>query len=197
MKHLLVTAVVGAVVLAAGAAAAQCREVDAAMLALPLHQFDQTERGWRSLDAKGCEAVGADAIARYREVNLEALAGEDLGTLVWHEGQLRAAAGQTDAAIAQMLEAHREESDAIQPYVDATVAFLRRDREALLAARERLLALPVPDYFAAAVERHRINYPDYPPPTWPLNRDKVEGFVACFDRPYREAYNCDAQENVR
>ena len=181
----------------AQAATTDCRQPDAAMLALPLHEFDQTPAGWRSLDAEGCEAVGADAIARYREANRQALAGEDLGTLVWHEGQLRAAAGQPDAAIALMLESRREESEAIQPYVDATVAFLRRDRQALLAARERLLALPVPDYFAAAVERHRVSYPNYPPPTWPLNRDKVEGFVACFDRPYREAYNCDAQGMVQ
>jgi hypothetical protein len=172
---------------------AGCLQPDAAMLALPLHDFDQTPAGWRSLDAEGCEAVGADAIARYRELNREALANEDLGTLIWHEGQLRAAAGQMDAAIILMLAGRDEESDAIQPYVDATVAFLQRDREALLAARERLLALPVPEYFAAALERYRVNYPDHPPPTWPLNRDKVEGFVACFDRPYREAYNCDAE----
>lgn len=169
-----------------------CLQPDAAMLALPLQDFDQTPAGWRSLDAEGCEAVGAEAIARYRELNRERLAGEDLGTLIWHEGQLRAAAGQTDAAVALMLEGRNEESEAIQPYVDATVAFLRRDREALLAARERLLDLPVPDSFAAAAERYRVSYPDLPPLVWPLNLDKVDGFIACFDRSYREAYSCDA-----
>lgn len=179
------------------AATADCRQPDAAMLALPLHEFDQTPAGWRSLDAEGCEAIGADAIARYREINREALAGEDLGALIWHEGQLRAAAGQTEAAIALMLEGRNGESEGDRLYADATVAFLRQDREALLAARERLLALPTPEWFAAAVERYRINYPDHPPPTWPLNRDKVEGFIACFDRPYREAYNCDAEVNAQ
>ena len=173
-----------------------CLQPDAAMLALPLHDFDQTPAGWRSLDAEGCEAVGADAIARYREVNRERLANEDLGTLIWHEGQLRAAAGQTDAAIALMLEGRDGESEAIQPYVDATVAFLRQDRAALLDAHERLLGLPVPDYFAAAAERYRVNYPDLPPLVWPLNLNKVEGFIACFDRPYREAYSCDAEGNA-
>ena len=184
---ILVSAVLGQ------AATADCRQADAAMLALPLHAFDQTDAGWRSLDAEGCEAVGADAIARYREVNREALAGEDLGTLIWHEGQLRAAAGQTDAAIALMLEGRDGDLEGDRLYADATVAFLRQDREALLAARERLLALPEPEWFAAAVERYKINYPDHPPPTWPLNRDRVEGFIACFDRPYREAYSCDAE----
>ncbi len=177
------------------AATADCRQPDAAMLAMPLHDFDQTPAGWRSLDAEGCEAVGANAIARYRELNQEALAGEELGTLIWHEGQLRAAAGQTEAAIALMLEGRHGESDADRLYVDATVAFLRQDREGLLAARERLLALPTPDWFAAAVERYKVNYPDHPPPAWPLNRDKVEGYIACFDQPYREAYSCDAQGN--
>lgn len=170
-----------------------CLQPDAAMLALPLHDFDQTPAGWRSLDAEGCEAVGADAIARYREINRERLASEDLGTLIWHEGQLRAAAGQTDAAITLMRESRNEKSEAIQPYVDATVAFLQRDLEALLAARERLLGLPVPDYFVAAAERYRLNYPDLPPLVWPLNLDKVDGLIACFDRSYREAYSCDAE----
>jgi hypothetical protein len=175
------------------AAPTECRQPDAAMLALPLHDFDQTPAGWRSLDAEGCEAVGAEAIALYREVNQEALANEDLGTLVWHEGQLRAAAGQTEAAITLMLKGRDGESEAIQPYVDATVAFLRRDRAALLAARERLLALPVPDYFAAAAERYKVNYPDHPPLVWPLNLDKVDGFMVCFDQSYRDAYNCNAE----
>jgi len=176
--------------------APDCRQADAAMLALPLQEFDQTPAGWRSLDAEGCEAVGADAIARYREVNRQALAGEDTGTLIWHEGQLRAAAGQTETAIALMLEGRDEESDALQPYVDASVAFLRQDRAALLAARARLVALPVPDYFARAAERYRASYPDLPPLSWPLNLDKVDGFIACFDRPYREAYSCDAEGNL-
>jgi len=176
---------------------ADCRQADAAMLALPLEDFDQGDAGWRSLDREGCEAVVADAIGNYRELNREALAGEDTSTLVWHEGQLRAAAGQTDAAIALMLQGRDEESDAIQPYVDASIAFLRQDRSALEAAHARLMALPVPDYFTRAAERYAATYPDLPPLTWPLNRDKVEGFLACFDRPYREAYVCDAEGNVQ
>lgn len=177
-------------------APADCRRPDAAMLALPLQDFDQGDNGWRSLDVEGCELVVAEALARYREINREAQAGQDASTLVWHEGQLRAAAGQTDAAIALMLQGRDEESDAIQPYVDASVAFLRRDRPALLAAHARLMALPVPEAFTRAADRYHATYPDLPTLTWPLNRDKVEGFIACFDRPYREAYVCDAEGNV-
>jgi hypothetical protein len=185
-----------AVLAGAQAAPAECRQPDAAMLALPLEDFDQGDAGWRSLDAEGCEAVVADAMVRYRELNREVLAGEDTSTLIWHEGQLRAA-GQTDAAIALMLQGRDDESDAIQPYVDASIAFLRQDRPALEAAYARLIAMPAPDYFTRAAERYAATYPDLPPLSWPLNRDKVEGFIACFDRPYREAYVCDPQGNIQ
>lgn len=191
---MIVTSLLAA--LALQTASADCRQPDAAMLALPLNDFDQTSAGWRSLDAEGCEAVVAEAIARYRVQNREALAGQDTGTLVWHEGQLRAAAGQNEAAIALMLEGRDGEDEALQPYVDASVAFLRQDRPALETAYARLMSLPIPDYFTRAAERYAANYPQLPPLTWPLNRDKVEGFLACFDRPYREAYVCDAEGNV-
>ena len=174
-----------------------CRQPDAAMLALSLHDFDQTDAGWRSLDAEGCEGVAADAIARYRVDNAARLVGEDIGTLNWHEGQMRAAAGQSQAAIAIMQAGLDQTDEAIRPYNEATIAFLSRDREALEAARDRLLALPDPEAFAQAKARYAVNYPQFPPLTWPLNRDKVDGFVACFDRPYREAYGCDAEGNVQ
>lgn len=176
-------------VLAVTQATPACRGADAAMLVLPLEEFDQSEQGWRSLDDGGCEATAAEAIARYRELNAAALEGRDR-TLLWHEGQLRAAAGQIEAAIPLLLARRDEESEADQAYVDATVAFLRQDRAALLAARDRLAALPEPDGFAAAVERFRQNYPDYPPPTWPTNLNVVDGLIACFGRPYGEAYGC-------
>lgn len=178
-------------------AVASCRQPDAAMLSLTLNDFDQTDAGWRSLAVEGCYAVAADAIARYRADNAARLAGEDTGTLNWHEGQMRAAAGQNEAAIDIMQAGLASTSEAIRPYNEATIAFLRRDRAALEAARDRLLALPQPDYFIDAKARYEVNYPDLPPLAWPLNRDKVDGLVACFDRPYREAYGCDAEGNVQ
>lgn len=191
MRAFVVAAALGVAIFAAGQARAECREADAAMLAMSLHDFDQTETGWRSLDAKGCERQTAEAIRRYREVNADAL-GEDADTLVWHEGQLRAAAGETDEAIRLMLLGRERDSDATRPYTDATIAFLRRDREALLAARARLVALPMPEAFADAAARYAESYPDLPPLTWPLNLSIVDGLIACFDRPYLEAYGCEA-----
>lgn len=191
MKHLLMTAVIGAALVIAGGARAECREADAAMLALPLHAFDQTEQGWRSLDADGCERQTAEAIRRYRDINADAL-GESATGLLWHEGQLRAAAGETDEAIRLMLASREQDSDATRPYTDATVAFLRRDREALIAAREQLVSLPMPEAFARAAARYAETYPDLPPLSWPLNLDIVDGLIACFDQPYKEAYGCEA-----
>ena len=191
MRRFLPTAGLLAASLFASAAAAECREADAAMLAMPLHDFDQTEAGWRSLDAKGCERQTADAILQYRTANAQAL-GDEGETLVWHEGQLRASAGETGEAIRLMLIGRERESDATQPYTDATIAFLRRDRAALLAARERLVALPMPEAFARASARYAASYPDLPPLRWPLNLNIVDGLIACFDRPYREAYACEA-----
>lgn len=172
------------------AAAAQCREADAAMLAMSLHDFDQTEMGWRSLDAEGCERQTAEAIRQYRTVNAELL-GDEADTLVWHEGQLRASAGETDEAIRLMLIGRDKDSDATQPYTDATIAFLRRDRAALIAARARLVALPMPEAFARAAARYAASYPELQALTWPLNLNIVDGLIACFDRPYSEAYACE------
>ena len=66
MKRLLMSAVIFAALTGAAGAKAECPEADAAMLALPLHDFDQTEQGWRSLDGEGCERQAAEAIRRYR-----------------------------------------------------------------------------------------------------------------------------------
>lgn len=191
MKHVLVAAMIGSATLAAGAAKADCREADAAMLALSLHDFDQTEQGWRSLDSEGCEGPTAEAIRRYRDINADTL-GASADTLLWHEAQLRAAAGETEEAVRLMLRSRQQDSDATLPYTDATIAFLRHDREALMAARERLVSLPMPETFARAAARYAETYPDLPPLSWPLNLDIVDGLIACFDQPYREAYGCKA-----
>lgn len=191
MKRLLMSAVIFAALTGAAGAKAECPEADAAMLALPLHDFDQTEQGWRSLDGEGCERQAAEAIRRYREINAETL-GANAESLLWHEGQLRAAAGETDDAIQLMLRSREQDSEATRPYTDATIAFLRQDRDALIAARQQLVSLPVPEAFARAAARYAETYPDHPPLRWPLNLDIVDGLIACFDQPYREAYGCEA-----
>jgi hypothetical protein len=165
----------------------QCAYDLGTMMRLEFDAFDRTpESGWRIVgNMPGCESVAADLIARYRTEKID----DQRRGLMHHEAQLRAAAGQTDTAIA-LLEQVRamETAPEMIAYRDAEIAFLRGDLAALRAARQRLLAVPAPDHFAATTARFRERFPDQPPPTWPLNIEVVNGFVACFGRPYREAY---------
>jgi hypothetical protein len=59
-------------------------------------------------------------------------------------------------------------------YVDATIAFLHRDRDALLKARTKLAEVPP--------EAGR-------PDSKPMNLDVVDGLLRCFDRSYADAYS--------
>ena len=153
-----------------------------AMLALDQRRFDQDiAGGWRPLADLGCDLAAADLIAAWRAVH--ASAHPDL---FWHEGQMRANAGQTDAAIALFERArHPAATDAIgwNLYVDGTIAFLRRDRTGLLAARDRLARLPAPKDW-------HPNDPDGKPVriAWPLNLNVLDGFLQCWDASYRDAY---------
>jgi hypothetical protein len=112
------------------------------MLALDQSAFDQDpEGGWRQIASRnGCKAEAADLIALYRERQKSRSP-----ILYWHEGQLRASLGQTAAAIA-LFEMSRKPKDMLgwNAYVDASIAFLKNDKEALVEARERLLSTPKP-----------------------------------------------------
>ena len=152
------------------------------MLALDLRAFDQDmDGGWRALSRReGCTLAAADLIRDYR--HSRRLSDT---ILYWHEGQLRASAGQTEPAIALFEQSRKNPDDGFgwNSYVDATIAFLRRDRPALLAARDALARLPMPAGFAPVdTEGRPLQI------RWPMNMDIVDAFVACFGRSYSEAY---------
>jgi hypothetical protein len=157
-----------------------CQVDERALMDMGFNAFDQDmQGGWRALSQRpGCEARAADLIHTYR-----VLAEHRMSILYWHEGQLRAALGQTEEAI-RLFEQSRKPDDQYgwNPYVDATIAFLRGDREALIAARGRLAALPRP----AGFEERTL--PGGFRTTWPLNLQVVDGLIRCFGRTYREAY---------
>ncbi|MBO9498130.1 MAG: hypothetical protein J7496_06660 [Novosphingobium sp.] len=161
---------------------ANCTYDRAAMLAMDYAEFDQDPAsGWRALPAEGCDLEIADLIGDWRTQH-----ESTDPILYWHEGQVRAVAGQ----IARAIELFERSHEAIDPfgwnlYVDGSVAFLRRDRAALQAARDELAALPRPE--------------DWPPlgmdgkPAdvgWPMNLDFLDGFLRCWDEPYKIAYDC-------
>ena len=78
-------------------------------------------------------------------------------------------------------------------YVDATIAFLQRDRAALVRARARLAAVPVPPDQAMpelvkGVLHIQLSNGDIMKLRWPPNIDVVDGLLACYDQPYAQAY---------
>ena len=163
----------------------QCSYDRAAMLALDLNAFDQDmQGGWRSVAHKeGCEAAAADLI---REYIFEHDSTE--GILFFHEAQLRAMAGQTERALVMFLRTRKpaDEDDWFgwNHYVDATMAFIRKDRPALVEARTQLVNLPRPEDFNP-VDSHGNPVEMI----WPPNLNVVDGFRECFDKNYDEAYN--------
>lgn len=150
-----------------------------AMLALGMNAFDQDHQGgWRPLSERpGCKGNAADLIRDYR-----LFMQDRIPILYWHEGQLRADLGQYDEAVRLFDRTRREPGDERAPwwnaYVDGTIAFLRGDRAALVAARGRLAAVPRPA--------------DTGGRAWPPNLAVVDGLIRCFGRPYNEAYHLEA-----
>ncbi|MCR5874961.1 hypothetical protein LRS10_12710 [Phenylobacterium sp. J426] len=177
----------GAILAAALAATApDCSYDRSALLALDQQAFDQDPKGgWRAIaNRPGCEAAAADLLRDYRLAHPRS---SNEGILYWHEGQLRAFAGDAPSA-APLLAKSRKVTDtaAWNPYVDATIAFLEGDKPRLLAARETLIAATPPPTWAQTVAdaeaRFGVRF------SWPPNLDVVDGLIACFGRPYREAY---------
>lgn len=173
-----------------------CAYDEEAMLALDEAAFDQDlpNGGWRKIgNIPGCEAAAAELIAAYR-----ARHPHSSSIVAWHEGQMLASAGMNERAI-PALEAARKDP-ARDPagwnhYVDATIAFLAGDREALVQARDRLAAVPFDDTAGLPpLVDGFIELPTQPgqPPLrmrWPPNIEVVDGLLNCFGRPYNDAYD--------
>ena len=155
------------------------------MLALDEKGFDQDfTGGWRTLEREECWLVAADLIRDYRQAK-----SPSSKILYWHEGQMRAFAGQIELAIL-LFETTREpvyDSFGWNLYVDATIAFLNKDEPALLKARAILAKFPKP-------ENVNLSFKDAQgrvfQATWPPNLHVVDGFIRCFDQPYKIAYGC-------
>lgn len=175
---------------------APCIDNRDTLLAMSFEDFDQDlDGGWRVIaDRDACQIAAADLLADYR-IRYESDENfHGLSTLIWHEGQVRAGAGQTDQALSLFRRSYKEithDTDlAWNYYVDATIAFLEQDREALDAAHAGLKAVPEPDFWAATAEKFEAEYGQKI--VWPSNLNVVETLQACFGRPYAEAYgDCD------
>ncbi|MEQ8434624.1 MAG: hypothetical protein RIA71_10315, partial [Oceanicaulis sp.] len=113
------------------------------------------------------------------------------GILYWHEGQMRAFAGQTDRAAA-LFDQARSDDPAWNLYVDASIAFLRRDRDALEAARATLARLRPSEAEQAARRRFLEENPSITMPDGfveqPQNLSVVDRLRDCFASAYSQAY---------
>jgi hypothetical protein len=174
-------------------ASVECVAPDRASLNLSFDEFDQGEAGWRRWAANGCERQGAALIVEYRDLNSHRLEPSQASALDWHAGQLYAAAGDYGFAIERMLLAKQATVEPAElEYINATIAFLRSDREDLLAARQRMVAIPEPTAFSRAADQYVATY-NRPRPVWPLNLDVVDGMISCFGWSYQRAYSCRAE----
>ncbi|MEM7706148.1 MAG: hypothetical protein AAF358_11375 [Pseudomonadota bacterium] len=161
----------------------------AEMLSLNQRDFDQDPNiGWRQLyQQPGCRTAAANLIRAYINAN-----GEEGIMMTFHEGQMRAMGGDTQPAIA-LLErtytpANKPDRYGWNYYVDATIAFLRRDKARLRNARAQLTAVPRPenfdpvDSFGKPIEIR-----------WPPNLNVVDGLLKCFEHSYDYAvHNCSS-----
>lgn len=167
-----------------------CAHDRAALLALPPATFDQDmDGGWRPLgENPQCAAIAADLLRDYRKAHWGELKPNELHINYWHEGQLRAGLGQTEDAVRLMMAGVNPDSPStgFSDYALGSIAFLLQDRPGLLAAREKLAATPKPEGFEKAAERFKAAYGAEV--QWPMNLDVLDGFIACFGRPYNEAY---------
>jgi hypothetical protein len=176
--------------------ATHCQYDRDAMLSLDENSFDQdlsnSGGGWRSIgNIQGCEAAAGELISAYRAKH-----PSSGSVLAWHEGQMFASANQYSRAI-PLLEIARkdpaEDAAGWNHYVDATVAFLQRDKAALMAAKGKLAATPYPEGTGMPpIKNGYIEFPAQPGQPvmkihWPPNIDVVEGLINCFDKSYREA----------
>lgn len=165
------------------------------ILALDFTQFDQDfSAGWRALEAQGCRETAISMLRLYREKSNSLSAGQR-SILLWHEGQLTAMQGRYSAAIPLLLGGvPLNDKGDFTEYALGTVAFLKRDRNALISARDRLAQLPEPEgwenSFPVDVNGKRVIIEN----PWPPNLAVLNRLIACFDLDYEAAYTCDKQQ---
>lgn len=172
----------------------ECVKEPDSYLALSFEEFDQGVRpvaggarqewGWREVARQeGCETAAAMLISQWRDRHGASLNPFQKSFSAFHEGQLRAGGGDNAGAIPLIEEGRLFFSDtAGQAYVDAMVAFLRSDRDALIAARERLLALPEPPDWPEF--QRRVKEQAGQDMKWPRNIEVTDTLVRCFGKAY-------------
>jgi hypothetical protein len=162
---------IAALLVAASTACALPQGEVAAQLALDYDAFERREgpAGWRVLNASGCTDAAVSLLSAYASANDSRLTDGQRNELAFHAGQVLALAGREAQAIAHFERATAGATTAEwRLYVEATLAFLRRDKDALAAARAA--------YAASAPGSIRLRF--------------IDGLVACPAEAYAKAVHC-------
>lgn len=147
---------------------------DEELRAITWEQFDLTQgQYWRALSDAGRYSEAADLIERMLGLHPElntGLGAINGANLQFHAAQCRAFAGDKDSALKHIaLAQHGRPTPGLlwSEYLDGTAAFLRGDKVALQAARDKL---------AAGNENDQIN------------RAVLDRLIENFGQPYLDAY---------
>jgi len=169
------------------------------LMGLPYKEFDQDFRGgWRAIDDKDtCSKVAAHIMKSYLTASKNRF-DEHALSVKWHTGQVLAGIDRYEEAQAYFEQAYKaaENQADWNLYVDGTIAFIKRDKTALRAARDKLAQIPVPEALKEVRRKFLKDNPNINMPKGfvdePANLSVLNQFITCFDKPYSEAYGkCD------
>jgi len=125
--------------------------------------------GWRGLSGRGCVESAVSLLASYEASNISRVTAPEAMELAFHIGQVLALSGREQESIAHFERAlGATATTEWRTYVEATLAFLRRDTVALKTAHDR--------YAAVAPGSMRLRF--------------IKGYIACPDDPYAKAVHC-------
>lgn len=141
--------------------------------------------------SNGCQASMADALASFRERHAGELSSPTLSAyryrLFWFEGYYAAEAEQFERAAALFRQARSEARREYDPaFYDAYIAFFTRDLGSAQRARDAL---------SQQFDARQLSGWQRQSADWQLA--KLDGLIACFDRPFTEADRACAREFMR
>lgn len=160
----------------ASLSAAGCpSDPDRSLLSLHYEAFDTstTEMAWRALLNRGCVDAAVATLKAYQTANARRMTTEQKEESNFHVGQALAMSGREPESAPYFAASAGPTSTPLwSAYVEATLGFVRKDRQQLgraLSAYE----------MGAAPNSMRLRI--------------IRGLLRCFYRPYRDAMHCGMQ----
>lgn len=165
------------------------------LIGLSYRDFDQDfDGGWRAIDYKdGCKIAAQNMLKSYLTYHAYKHQSER-SMLMWHTGQVLAGDNKYDEAVKYFRQTYKsgDHSTEWNLYVDATLAFLRKDKSALISARDTLALQPVSDEMKASRREFLKQNPNVFWPEGfvdePQNLSVVNKLIKCYNEPYSVAY---------